>query len=58
MTIKKADIRERLLSKVSPMPEGLVNQMTQEGILDLIAYLSAGGKPDAASFKTARGSKN
>ncbi|HTL57660.1 MAG TPA: hypothetical protein VL361_18380 [Candidatus Limnocylindrales bacterium] len=58
VTIKKADIRERLPSKVSPMPEGLVNQMTQEEILDLIAYLSAGGKADAASFKTAGGSKN
>jgi putative heme-binding domain-containing protein len=51
--IKKPTIRERRPSKVSPMPEGLVNQMTDEEILDLIAYLTAGGKPDAECFRAA-----
>jgi hypothetical protein len=29
---------------VSPMPEGLLNQLTKEEILDLIAYIEAMGK--------------
>src|SRR5206468_6011921 len=56
--IKKTDIRERRPSKVSPMPEALVNQMTEDDILDLIAYLAAGGKEDAACFKRAEAHKN
>jgi putative heme-binding domain-containing protein len=48
--IKKSDIAERRASKVSPMPEGLVNQMSEDEILDLIAYLQSGGKKEAANF--------
>ncbi len=52
VVIKKADIAERRGSKISPMPQGLVNQMTEDEILDLIAYLTSGGKKDAACFKS------
>jgi len=48
--IAKSDIQTRVLSKVSPMPEGLVNGFTQDEILDLIAYLESGGKKTAPAF--------
>jgi putative heme-binding domain-containing protein len=50
--IKKADIAERRPSKVSPMPEGLLSQMTKEEILDLLAYVESMGKAKAANFRT------
>ena len=33
-----------IVSKVSPMPVGLVNVLTQDEILDLHAFLESGGK--------------
>src|SRR6267143_632329 len=52
--IQKSDIKERQPSKVSPMPEGLVNILTKEEILDLLAYLESGGKATAAAFTGGR----
>ena len=49
--VKKSEIASRTLSKISPMPEGLVNQFTEFELLDLLAYLESGGKPTAANFK-------
>ncbi len=49
--VLKSDIQTRLASKVSPMPEGLVNNFTQEEILDMIAYLESGGKETVAAFQ-------
>jgi putative heme-binding domain-containing protein len=49
--LKKADIKSRDLSKTSPMPPGLVNILTKDEILDLIAYLASGGRKDAGMFK-------
>jgi putative heme-binding domain-containing protein len=49
--IDKADIVRRRASKVSPMPDGLVNSMTEEEIWDLIAYMEAGGKKNNPAFK-------
>ena len=46
-----AEIAKRDVSKVSLMPSGLVNQLTQDEILDLLAYLEAAGQPDHAVFK-------
>jgi hypothetical protein len=47
----KADIKSRELSKVSPMPPGLVNMLSKEEILDLLAYFEASGHADGAPFK-------
>jgi putative heme-binding domain-containing protein len=48
--IPKGNVQSRRVSKISPMPDGLVNNLTLEEILDLIAYLQSGGKmPVAAS---------
>ncbi len=41
--IRKQDIEERISSKISPMPTGLVNGLTREEILDLHAFVEAGG---------------
>jgi putative heme-binding domain-containing protein len=49
--IKKADIQKREAAKLSPMPEGLVNVLTKDEVLDLIAYLESGGKQTAAAFQ-------
>jgi putative heme-binding domain-containing protein len=49
--IGKADIKSRELSKVSPMPPGLLNMLTKQEILDLIAYFEAAGRADGAPFK-------
>ena len=48
--IKKSDIFDRSKSKVSLMPKGMVDQLTEEEILDLIAYLAARGKKDGKMF--------
>lgn len=48
--IKKGDVGRRTPSKLSSMPEGLVNVLTKEEILDLLAYIEAGGKQEHAAF--------
>ena len=50
VTIKKADIDRRQLSKPSPMPEGLVNTFTQAEILDLMAYMESGGRKGSSGI--------
>jgi len=49
--VKKSDVQERRASRLSPMPEGLVNVLTRDEILDLVAYLQSGGKPKFHAFK-------
>ena len=49
--IRKADIKSKEVSKVSPMMPGLLNTLTKEEILNLLAYFDAAGKPDRAPFK-------
>lgn len=55
--VRVADIMKREGSKVSPMPTGVLNNFTQEEILDLIAYLEAMGKSGAANFKSGAAQK-
>ncbi|MFH1300176.1 MAG: hypothetical protein ABIK07_03875, partial [Planctomycetota bacterium] len=49
--VLRDDIEEAVLSKTSPMPASLINVLTQEEILDLLAYLKAGGDPQAEAFQ-------
>jgi putative heme-binding domain-containing protein len=51
VTIKKTAIESRSLSKISPMPEGLLNTFNKEEILDLLAYLESLGDPNHPDFK-------
>ncbi len=49
--VPKAAIETRRLSKLSPMPEGLVDSFTEDDIWDLIARLQAGpGEPSPVSM--------
>jgi putative heme-binding domain-containing protein len=41
--VKKEDVDEKVALKISPMPEGLVNVLTREEILDLHAFVESGG---------------
>ena len=49
--VKKSDVQSRAPSKLSSMPEALVNILTKEEILDLLAYIESGGKREHAAFK-------
>lgn len=49
-TIAKDEIDEIVPSKLSIMPEGLLNNLTKDEVLDLIAYLRSGGKADDKAF--------
>jgi putative heme-binding domain-containing protein len=51
VTVSKADIANREVSTISPMPEGLVNNLTKADILDLLAYVESGGKKDHPDFR-------
>ena len=49
--VRKADIKSREVSKVSPMLPSLLNTLSKDEILDLLAFFEAGGKADGAPFK-------
>ena len=49
--LTKAEVGTRVASKVSPMPEGLINVLEKDEVLDLLAYLESNGKSDAPLFK-------
>jgi putative heme-binding domain-containing protein len=49
--VKKSDVASRAPSKLSPMPEGLVNILTRDDLLDLLAYIESAGKREHAAFK-------
>ncbi len=43
VVLKKSDIEKRAVSKTSIMPKGLLDKLTREEILDLVAYVVARG---------------
>jgi putative heme-binding domain-containing protein len=49
--IPKSRITRRLPAMLSPMPEGLVDILTREEILDLIAYVRSGAHRQSAEFR-------
>jgi len=49
--IDKASIVRREPSPISPMPPGLLNTLSENQILDLLAYLESGGDPKHADFQ-------
>jgi putative heme-binding domain-containing protein len=51
LAIPVADIASRQPSKISPMPSGLLNHLTQNEILDLLAYIETAGKAGAVNFQ-------
>lgn len=49
--VKKAQVLSMTESPISPMPEGLLNVLQREDILDLLAYFEAEGKPSHSAFR-------
>jgi putative heme-binding domain-containing protein len=49
--VPKSQVESREVSKVSSMPVGLLNTLTKDEILDLLAYLLSGGDRGHAAFK-------
>ena len=43
MELRTADIKERFESEISIMPEGLLDTMSQENLVDLVQFLENGG---------------
>ena len=51
VAVDRKDVKSIELSTVSPMPPMLLNMLTQEEILDLVAYVLSGGDKNNAYFK-------
>jgi putative heme-binding domain-containing protein len=49
--IAEADVKSEAPSAVSPMPAGLLDEFTREQIIELMAFLDAGGDRNAAVYK-------
>jgi putative heme-binding domain-containing protein len=49
-TVAIADVKSREFSKASLMPPGLLNTLSEDEILDLIAYLESAGDPSHPNF--------
>ncbi|HEY1067648.1 MAG TPA: c-type cytochrome, partial [Pirellulales bacterium] len=54
LKIKKDDVATKEDSPLSEMPQGLINVLTQDEILDLVAYLRAAGNQNDKAFKPAK----
>jgi putative heme-binding domain-containing protein len=52
--VGKGGIASRKISPVSLMPPGLVNVLTEDEILDLLAYIESGGSSTAAPFRAGK----
>src|SRR5262249_52606499 len=50
MELKKASIERRTPSPTSPMPRGLLDKLTREEVLDLLAYVVSGANPRHRAF--------
>ena len=50
--MERRAVKEIRPSQISPMPDGLLNILNKEEILDLLAYLQAGGKADSSAFQS------
>jgi putative heme-binding domain-containing protein len=48
--LQKDEVEERVKSAVSMMPKGLLDRLSREEILDLIAYVYAKGDPKNMLF--------
>ena len=53
IVIKRGDVVERTKSKVSIMPKGLLDKLTRDEIVDLVAFVNARGNKNHPSFKAA-----
>jgi putative heme-binding domain-containing protein len=52
-TVAKGEIAIRRPSKLSIMPQGLIDVLSEDDVLDLLAYIRSAGNPKDPSFHTA-----
>ena len=57
VAVKRSEVEASQVSKSSMMPEGLLDTLTRDEILDLMAYLKSGGNPQNALFESAAAGK-
>jgi len=50
VVLKKKDVADRKKSDTSMMPAGLLDKLTREEILDLVAYVASPGDPESTVF--------
>jgi len=50
--LRRGDVLERTRSKTSLMPKGLLDKLTRDEILDLLAYVASGANPQHPLFRT------
>ena len=48
--VQRSDIQSTQLSDLSVMPEGLLDTFDEQELLDLLAFLHAGGDPESSLF--------
>jgi putative heme-binding domain-containing protein len=53
VVLRRSDILERKKSPTSMMPKGLLDKLTREEIMDLIAYITSHGEPRHPLFQAA-----
>ncbi|WP_218933380.1 DUF7133 domain-containing protein [Rubripirellula lacrimiformis] len=51
VVLNRAEIEQTSPAGLSPMPTGLMNVLTLDEILDVLAYLKSGGDPQAAVYE-------
>ena len=49
--VAEADVKSEEPSPVSPMPSGLLNEFTKEDVVELMAFLEAGGDRNAPVYR-------
>ena len=51
VSVVRSQVKSMEVSKVSPMPPMLLMMLTEEEVLDLVAYILSGGNEENAMFK-------
>jgi len=51
--VAKSQIQKKEMSPISPMPPGLLSVLSEDEIMDLLAYLESAGNPNAPQFSAA-----
>ncbi|MEZ6056577.1 MAG: FKBP-type peptidyl-prolyl cis-trans isomerase [Planctomycetaceae bacterium] len=49
-TVKRTEVELMQAATTSMMPDGLIDRLTKDEILDLVAFLKSGGNPDHEAF--------
>jgi putative heme-binding domain-containing protein len=52
--LKRSDITEMKASKVSMMPSGLLDTLSEDEVFDLLVYLQSGGNPKSERYAAGR----